>query len=236
MRLRVASLVIIGSIAALVALAITDHVLSATDARTLSLRPWIAARALGVTAYLLLCLEVVAGLILSHPRNTGEARKTKQVFPWHEMLTVFTGAFIVLHVVLLIIDPFANVGVVGALVPGFSQFRPIPVAMGSVALYSLIFTAATAKWTSLLPANWWLKVHRVAILTFLLTWVHAVLAGTDGAALTPLYLATGLPILAGVAHRWWNARVRQQPDAPPSGALVIPLRRPVPVAATVEES
>ena len=52
-----------------------------------------------------------SGLVLSHPRNTAEWRKTKQVFPWHEMLTVFTGAFLALHVVLLAIDPYAKVGV-----------------------------------------------------------------------------------------------------------------------------
>ena len=34
-------------------------------------------------------------------------------------------------------------------------------------------------------------------MAFLLTWIHAVLAGTDGGALLPLYLATGLAILAG---------------------------------------
>ena len=134
-------------------------------------RPWIAARALGVTAYLLLALEVALGLVLSHPRNTAEWRKTRQIFPWHEMLTVFTVAFLALHVVLLAIDPFANVGVSARWCPGFSGYRPPAVAIGTVALYALIFTALTAKWTRLLPVGWWLKVHRFAAVTFLLTWV-----------------------------------------------------------------
>jgi methionine sulfoxide reductase heme-binding subunit len=232
MRVGIGTLVVIGAVAALVALGITDHILPATDPRLVSLRPWVAARALGVTAYLLLTLEVAAGLVLSHPRNTAEWRKTKQVFPWHEMLAVFTGAFLALHIVLLAIDPFANVGVVGALVPGFSQYRPVAVAIGSVALYALIFTAVTAKWTRLLPSGWWLKVHRFAAVAFLATWVHAVLAGTDGGALLPLYLVTGLPILAGVAHRWWTARVRPQRATGPAGGNVIPMRRPEPVAVT----
>lgn len=235
MRVGIATLVIIGAVVALVALGITDHILPATDPNMISVRPWVAARALGVTAYLLLTLEVGLGLVLSHPRNTSEWRKTKQVFPWHEMITVFTGAFLVLHIVLLAIDPFAGVGVVGAFVPGFSQYRPVAVAVGSVALYALIFTAATAKWTSLLPSGWWLKVHRFAAVALFMVWAHAVLAGTDGGALTPMYMATGLLILAGVAHRWWTARVRPQRAAVPAGAPVIPMRRPQPVAA-VEES
>ncbi len=118
--------------------------------------------------------------MLSHPSNLREWRKTKQVFPWHEMVTVFTGAFIALHVALLAVDPYADVGVIGALVPGYSAYRPVAVGIGSIALYALIFTAVTAKWTRLLPSGWWLKVHRFAAVAFLLTWVHAVLSGTDG--------------------------------------------------------
>jgi DMSO/TMAO reductase YedYZ heme-binding membrane subunit len=235
-RLSLTTLVILGAIAALVAIGITDQVLPAADARTAELRPWVAARALGVTAYLLLFVDVALGLILSHPRNTAEWRKTKQVLPWHEMFTVFIGAFLALHAVLLAIDPFANVGVIGALVPGLSPFRPVAVAMGTVALYALIFTAVTAKWTRLLPSGWWLKVHRFAAVTFLLAWAHAVLAGTDGGALTPLYLATGLPILAGVGHRWWTARSRPRRPVPGASPSEEAIRRSMPAPVLVEES
>ena len=97
MRVSAPLLIAIGAIAALVAIGVTDQVLPATDARTAALRPWIAARALGVMAYLLLALEVATGLVLSHPRNTAAWRKTKQVFPWHELLTVFTFGFLAIH-------------------------------------------------------------------------------------------------------------------------------------------
>jgi len=64
-RVSVATLVALGAIAALVALGVTDQVLPATDPRTEQIRPWVAARAFGVTAYLLLAVEVATGLILS---------------------------------------------------------------------------------------------------------------------------------------------------------------------------
>jgi predicted ferric reductase len=239
-RVTVPVLVSIGAIAALVALGVTDQVLPAVDPRTAELRPWIAARALGVTAFLLLALEVALGLVLSHPRNTAEWRMTKQTFPWHEMVSVFTFAFVTLHVVLLAIDPYAKVGIIGALVPGFSEYRPVAVGLGSIALYAMLFTAITAKWTRLLPAGWWLRIHRVAAIAFLLTWVHAVLAGTDGGALLPLYLATGLLILAGVAHRWWTARVRPSSAAPVSERAAATsstsLSRSMPAPFVAEES
>jgi hypothetical protein len=227
MRVGAPALVAIGAVAALVALGVSDQVLPAVDPRTAELRPWIAARALGVTAYLLLALEVGLGLVLSHPRNAAAWRKTKQVFPWHEMVTVFTLAFLALHVGLLAVDPFADVGVLGVLVPGLSGYRPFAVGLGSIAMYALLVTAVTAKWTRLLPSGWWLRIHRVAAGAFLAGWSHAVLAGTDGAALLPLYVLTGAPILAGITHRWWTARVRSVPGAsrpvrPASGSRADP--------------
>lgn len=233
LRVGAPTLISLGAIAALVALGVTVQILPDADARTASMRPWIAARAMGLTAYLLLGIEVALGIVLSHPNNLTRWHKTKQVFPWHEMVTVFTGAFIALHVALLAVDPYANVGVIGALVPGFSAYRPVAVGIGSIALYALIVTAVTAKWTRLLPSGWWLKVHRFAALAFLLTWIHAVLSGTDGASLLPIFLVTGVPILAAVGHRWWTARVRPQRPTPSSGALPPSIDRPV-VAATEE--
>ena len=236
MRVSAPVLVAIGAIAVLVAIGVTDQVIPAADARTAELRPWIAARAVGVMAYLLLALEVATGLVLSHPRNAAAWRKTKQVFPWHELLTVFTFGFLAIHGVLLAVDRYANVGWLGALVPGLSAFRTPAIAIGTLAAYTMLFTAVTAKWTRLLPSGWWLKVHRVAALTFLMTWLHAVLSGTDGAALMPLYLVTGLPILAGIVHRSWTGRTRSPRTAPVAVPRPMSLGRPSPAAVSTEES
>ena len=70
MRVGAATLVAIGAIAALVALGVTDQVLPAADPRTAELRPWVAARALGVTAYLLLAAEVATWACCSAIRAT----------------------------------------------------------------------------------------------------------------------------------------------------------------------
>jgi methionine sulfoxide reductase heme-binding subunit len=206
MRLSTPTLIAIATTAVLLALAVTNVVLPADTARLTDARGWLAARATGVTAYLLLAAQVAAGLVMSHPTNVATWKQSKRLFPWHEHLAVFAISFLVIHVVLISIDRYANVGVVGAIVPGLSSYRPPAVAVGTVALYSLLVTSASARWTKLLPRGAWLKIHRFSAVAFGLAWAHALLAGTDGAALLPL--ATGLPILALVAHRWWVVRVR----------------------------
>jgi DMSO/TMAO reductase YedYZ heme-binding membrane subunit len=221
MRLSTPTLVAIAAAAVLIALAVTNLILPADTARLTDARGWLAARATGVTAYLLLAAQVAAGLVMSHPTNVSTWKQSKRLFPWHEHLAVFAISFLVIHVVLISIDRYANVGVVGAIVPGLSSYRPPAVAVGTVALYSLLVTSASARWTRLLPRGTWLKIHRFSAVAFGLAWAHALLAGSDGAALLPLYLATGLPILALVAHRWWVVRVRPTralvPAAAPAG-------------------
>jgi hypothetical protein len=231
MRVSPSILVIAGGLAVLIAVVVTNQVLPMDDPGVARVRPWLAARALGVTAYLLLALEVGLGLVLAHPRNTASWRLTKPVFPWHELLTAFTFAFLAMHVGLLAVDPYANVGWIGALVPGLSGYRPPAIAVGTVATYALIVTAVSAKWTKLLPSGWWLRLHRLSVVVFLLVWLHAVLAGTDGGALLPLYAATGVPILAGVAHRWWTAKAR----AGRRIAVGAPVAVPVGSVATIGE-
>lgn len=233
MRTSVATLVIIGAVAVLVALGVTDQVIPATDSQTLDVRPWIAARALGITAYLLLTLEVAAGVWLSHPRNAGNPQGPRVVFPWHELLAVFTYAFLALHIVLLAVDPYAGVDWIGSFVPGLSQYRTVPVAVGTVALYAMVITAVTAKWTRLLPAGWWLRIHRLSALVWLMAWVHGVLAGTDTMPLLPMYLLTGGLVAAGVAHRWWSTTSAARSAAPPT-YLATTLGRPASAIAPEE--
>ena len=238
MRLSGAALAAVAAVAILVALAVTNVVLPPGGARLDDVRPWLVARATGVTAYLLLAAQVYAGLLMSHPTNVSTWKLSKRVFPWHEHLAVFTLAFLAVHSVLLAIDRYANVGVWGAIIPGLSAYRPPAIAVGTVATYSLLVVAVTARWTKLLPRGAWLKVHRLSALAFLLAWTHSFLAGTDAGALQPLYLATGLPILALVAHRWWVVRVRpiRQPSRPAATAgspTRIPAPALVPAAATM---
>lgn len=218
MRVSFPFLVAVGVAGALLVLVISNAILPPDTARMVDVRPWLVARATGVTAYLLLATQVTVGLVMSHPTNLSTWTVSKRAFPWHEHLAVFTLAFLVIHVVLLAIDRYTDVGVVGALVPGMSGYRPPAVAVGTIALYSLLITAISARWTRLLPRGAWLKIHRLSAVAFALAWSHAVVAGTDSAALQVMYVATGLPILALVAHRWWVVRVRPtravRPPAP----------------------
>jgi predicted ferric reductase len=184
----------------------TDQIVPATSAYQAQMRLWLAARAAGIVCYLLLTAQIVVGLILSHPTNQATWKLSKRLFPWHENLWVFVLAFLGVHVVSLILDPYAGVGIAGTFLPGLSSYRSSPVALGTLAMYALIVTGVTARYTKLLPPGFWLKLHRFSIVVFILAWLHGMLAGTDATTLRSLYIWTGLAVLVASAYRYWVSR------------------------------
>jgi len=203
MRLKGPAFVVLLAVVGLLIVAATDQVVPATSDRQAQLRIWLAARATGVTTFLLLTAQVVFGLVLSHPTNQSTWRLSKRLFPWHENLLVFVVAFATAHVVGIVADPYAGVGLGGAFVPGLSSYRSSAVALGTLGLYALLITGLTARYTALLPRGIWLKLHRLSIVVFILGWTHGMLAGTDSVALRPMYVATGGLVLAATAYRYW---------------------------------
>jgi len=199
----------------LLLVAVTDRVVPGSSEHQQQLQIWLAARATGVAGFVLLAGMVVLGILMSHPAQS-RWKVAKRIYPWHETLWVFVLAFMVVHAASLAIDPYAKVGFVGAIVPGLSEYRPIPVAVGVIGLYAALITGLTARFTKLLPSGVWLKLHRFAIVVLALAWTHGILAGTDSAVLMPVYWGVALAVLAATVHRFWVLRptpVRRGPPA-----------------------
>lgn len=209
MRLSGRVVLVLGALLGLLVVLATDQIVPATTQYQAQMRLWLAGRATGLTAYALLTFLVVLGLILSHPVNQSTWKLSKRLFPWHENLFVFVVAFLAAHIVSLVLDPYAGVGIAGTFIPGLSSYRSVPVALGSLGMYALLLTGLTARYTRALPSGWWLKLHRLSFGVFLLAWTHGILAGTDSDAFRPMYVATGLAVLGAAAYRYWVAKRRR---------------------------
>lgn len=210
----------------LAVVAATDQILPATSAYQSQVRVWLTARATGLVALVLVTLLVVLGILLSHPEQT-QWKLAKRIYPWHEALWVFVLAFLAVHIASILIDPYAGVGLGGALVPGLSAYRTAPVAVGVLALYALIITALTARYTRLLPTGWWLKLHRLAVAVLALAWAHGVFAGTDTKSLAPVYWGIVLAVVGAAAHRYWIVRRARAAQRQAHPSLLVPVRQAV---------
>jgi hypothetical protein len=220
MRLTARTLVILGALLGLILVWSSDQIVPPTTTYQAQMRIWLVARASGMTAYLILTFVVATGLILSHPVNKSTWKLSKTLFPWHENLFVFIVAFVAGHVVSLILDPYAGVGIAGTLIPGLSSYRSVPVALGTLALYALLVAALTARYTKLLPAGTWLKLHRLSIVVWALSWTHGIVAGTDSGSIASLYVVSGGLIVVSAAYRYWVGK-----QARPTFASSLPAER-----------
>ena len=168
--------------------------------------PWMIARATGISAYLLLVLLVVLGLLLSHPSRTRIARPNPATrIRLHIVLAALTLALTIAHIVVLATDRFAGVGWRGASLPMQSAYRPVAVTLGVLGAWAGLVVGSTALLAGHLPQRLWWRVHKVAIVALLLVWLHGVLAGGDTPMLRWLYLSTG-GLIAVVALSRYAAR------------------------------
>jgi predicted ferric reductase len=231
MRLSARTSVVLGALIGLMVLFATDQIVPATSQWQAQMRLWLMARATGITALLILTALVGLGLLLSHPVNQTTWKLSKRVFPWHQNLFVFALAFSLIHAISLSVDPYAGVGFEGLLVPGMSSYRSVPVALGSIALYALLVTGLTARYTRLLPAGWWLHLHRLSLVVFALAWSHGIVSGTDSGSLRPVYVMCGVAVLAAASYRYWVTRRRRPSFAtglPAAGSQRPPEAGPTP--------
>lgn len=171
--------------------------------------PWILARASGVCAYLMLVGLVLFGVSLSHPRRAQRGRSAVTRMRAHVVLALVTFAFITVHVVALATDAYAGVGWWGTVLPFGAQYRPLPVTLGVLGVWLGLLVGGSAALAGRLPRRAWWPLHKIAALTFVLVWLHAVLAGSDTSALSALYVGTGLLVVGAVVDRY----VQRRPSA-----------------------
>ncbi len=163
---------------------------------TAPMQPWLMARASGITAYLLLTLVTIMGLLLSHPRRARWARPSSVArIRLHVVLTVLALAFTVFHFVVLALDPYAKVGWAGALLPMAADYRPVPVTLGVLSLWTGLIVGLTAGLAGRGLGRIWLPLHRFSAVAWILAWVHGLLAGSDTTPLLMLYVVTGAAVV-----------------------------------------
>ena len=159
--------------------------------------PWVLGRGLGIAGYLCLVALTAAGLWLRHPWRIRWRRPAVEAqLRLHAVLAALTLALVVGHIVALVLDSYAGVGLTGAVAPGAASYRPFATALGTVAVYLGLLVGGSAALAGRLVGRAWLPVHRLAVGVLSLVWLHAVLAGSDATRLAPLYLATGGGLVA----------------------------------------
>ncbi len=161
---------------------------------------WLASRASGLVALVLVTISVGIGLTMAGKlmRRPGLSRKLMAV---HEQTAIAGIVAIAVHGIALLGDPWHNPGVTGIAIPFAMGFRPAFSGIGILAGYLAALLGLSFYFRKRIGARLWRKAHRATVAVWLLGLVHAVGAGSDAAA--PWF-------------RWWVAVT-----TPPIAALFL---------------
>jgi len=165
---------------------------------------WYVARGSGMVAYLLLTGAVVLGIALNR-RAAGRRVPRLLLDAAHRWLTLGFFAFVVVHAATLLLDPFTRFGLRDVLVPFASDYRPLWLSLGIIAVELGLAVGASVLVRRWIGYRTWHALHALTYLLFPLALLHGLGTGSDTRTLwaTAIYVGSALLVLAAIA---WRAR------------------------------
>lgn len=162
---------------------------------------WFAARGAGVVALLLFTATTVLG-ILTTTRWGAAGWPRFLTAELHRNLSLLSLAFLAVHIVTAIADPFTSLGIAAAIVPFASSYRPVWVAIGVVALDLLLALIVTSLLRPRIGQGLWRAVHWTAYAAWPLALAHGLGAGTDAFSTWLLAVQAGCILAVALAIGW----------------------------------
>ncbi len=162
---------------------------------------WYMARASGVVAYLLMSTVVFIGIGLAGKVRIRWPRFA--VVDVHRFGGMLVAVFISLHVATLALDTYLPFSLTQLVVPFASHYRPLPTALGIVAMELLIAVGITNAFRKRLPHRFWRRAHYATFVVWGAATVHGLTAGTDRGTLwlSTLYVVSIAAVLTALALR-----------------------------------
>jgi methionine sulfoxide reductase heme-binding subunit len=139
---------------------------------------WVLARVAGLSSYAALAIALVTGIALRTAVLDwlGSNRSLRSL---HEYTTILWIPLAGLHLLSLLLDTTARIGLLDLVVPFHSTYGTLAIGLGALSVDVLVVVTVTAFFKRRMNKNLWLWVHRMAYVAFALTFLHAVLSGTD---------------------------------------------------------
>jgi predicted ferric reductase len=167
---------------------------------------WVLARVAGLSSYAALAVALITGIALRSAvlDRLGSNRALRIV---HEYTTVLWIPLAGLHLLSLLLDSTARIGLVDLVVPFHSSYGTLAIGLGALSVDVLLIVTVTAFLKRRMNKTVWLWLHRLAYGAFALIFFHAVLSGTDFSdplvsAIT--WAAAAMLLLLGAARAIWG--------------------------------
>jgi len=193
---------------------------------------WYATRATGVVALLLLTATVVMG-IAAHAGLAAPGLPRVVTGGLHRNVSLLVLTFVMAHVLTTVLDSYTPIGLVSAVVPFSSAYRPFWLSLGAVAFDLLLALALTSLIRDRLSYRTWRAVHWLAYACWPVALWHGLGTGTDSKLPWLLAIETICLISVAAAAAWRLSRVPpgNARSAALAAAVLLPLATVIFVAA-----
>jgi methionine sulfoxide reductase heme-binding subunit len=139
---------------------------------------WYLTRAFAISAYFLLALSMMLGMLRSIARTSGE-HISSIVDDLHAFTMTLTALLIVGHLVTLLLHDFYHFTILNLVLPGNQPYREEAVNLGVFGLWGMVLVLGSSYLRRVIPYKLWRSLHAEAFGVFLLLTAHGILAGSD---------------------------------------------------------
>lgn len=164
---------------------------------------WFASRAAGVVVLLLLTGTVVVGA-LHAGRASAASWPRFAISDVHRNLSLLAAIFLSVHVAGAVVDSYAGIRWLDVVAPFVSDYHPLWLGLGAVALDLLLAALVTSLLRARIPHRAWRVVHLVSYLLWPVALLHGIgIGGPDSRLgwMIALDVGCALAVVVAVAVR-----------------------------------
>ena len=179
---------------------------------------WYVGRATGVTALVLFTVSVCLGQLTRRARPVAGLPRFA-LADVHRSVSLTATGLLVVHIVTLLADPYAQLRLLDTVVPFASASQPLWTGLGVVASDLVLLVVVTSLLRTRISARWWRWIHFSTYALWPFAIAHTIGDGTDGRSAWMLWLVGACVLLAAastgcaVRSRIWPADDRARPAA-----------------------
>lgn len=167
---------------------------------------WYLSRGSGAVALILLSTSVVLGIV--DQRRWRSARWPRfTLHGLHRWVSLFAVSFLSVHILSAVLDSFAPIRLVDAVVPFAGRYRPLWLGFGALAFDILVAVAITSLLKKRIGQRNWRAVHWLSYAAWPVAVVHGLGTGSDVRAgwLLAITAACVASVWVAVFVRIWDA-------------------------------
>ena len=139
---------------------------------------WYLTRASGAVSLILLTLSLAVGIALVGRVRSGRWPRFA-VDGLHRSSSLLALVFLVIHIVTAVLDSFAPIALLDAVIPFAGAYRPLWLGLGATAFDLLLAVLITSALRARLGLGAWRAVHWLAYASWPVAMLHSLGTGSD---------------------------------------------------------